>query len=153
MYVAYLAVAAVVGALLQLLFVGGGFAGTLLAWFLGVQVGLGGIWAFLGHYFKSAEVARYIGWPPGSPFQKEIAFTNLALGVCGVLSFFMRNTAWQNGFWLATILFATVFLVGAFSVHVKEREKTGNTNPGNAGPVFFADLLVPIALWVLFLAA
>jgi len=28
--------------------------------------------AFLGHYFKSDDIARYIGWPAGNPFQNEI---------------------------------------------------------------------------------
>ncbi len=152
MYVVYLAVAAAIGALLQILFFGGTVANSLLAWLLGVQVGLGGIWAFLGHYFKSDEIAGYIGWPPGNPFQKEIAFTNLGLGICGILSFLLRHTEWQNGFWLATIVVTTVFLGGAFSVHVADIKKSGNTNPGNAGPVFFADILVPVVLWVLFLA-
>nr|WP_148651029.1 DUF6790 family protein [Pseudodesulfovibrio indicus] len=92
MYVVYLAAAALIGAVINILFFGAPLADALLAWLLGVQVGLGAIWAFLGHYFKSDEVAAYIGWPPGNPFQKEIAFTNLALGLCGVLSFLLRNT-------------------------------------------------------------
>jgi len=109
------------------------------------MIGLGGIWTFMGHYFKSDEVAGYIGWPAGNPFQLEVAFTNLALGVCGVLCFFFRGE-----FWLATILFATVFLIGAFSVHVKDQKASGNKQPGNAGPVFFADILGPVALWGLY---
>jgi hypothetical protein len=133
MYVVYLAAAALIGAVINILFFGAPLADALLAWLLGVQVGLGAIWAFLGHYFKSDEVAAYIGWPPGNPFQKEIAFTNLALGLCGVLSFLLRNTPLRDGFWLATILFATVFLCG------------------DAGPVFFADIGMPALLWVLYL--
>lgn len=151
MFVIYLAAAAILGALVHILVFGAPVTNTLLAWLLGVQVGLGGLWAFLGHYFKSDEVAGYIGWPAGNPFQKEVAFTNLALGTCGVLSFFLQGTAWQDGLWLGTILFATIFLVGAFTVHVKDMRQSGNTNPGNAGPVFFADIVMPIILWTLFL--
>ena len=151
MYTIYLAVVAIIGAIVHILGWDAPVARTLLVWLLGVQVGLGGVWAFLGHYFKSDEVAGYIGWPAGSPFQKEIAFTNLALGACGVLSFVLMASPWREGFWLATIVFATVFLGGAFTVHVADLRKSGNTSPGNAGPVFFADVLVPLALWVLFL--
>ncbi|EGB16493.1 hypothetical protein DND132_3290 [Pseudodesulfovibrio mercurii] len=150
MFVFYLAAAAVVLALLNMLFTGAPFFATLLAWLLGVQVGLGALWAFLGHYYKSDEVAAYIGWRPGSPFQKEIAFTNLALGVCGVLAFFLRHSPLRDGFWLATILFATCFLVGAFTVHARDLRVGGNKKPGNAGPVFFADIGMPVILWVLY---
>lgn len=151
MSVIYLTVAAVVCAILNSFFIDAIFFATLLAWLLGVQVGLGALWAFLGHYFKSDEVAAYIGWPPGNPFQKEIAFTNLALGLCGVLSFLLRNPPLRDGFWLATILFATIFLCGAFTVHLTDRKEHGNKNPGNAGPVFFADIVMPAVLWGLYL--
>ena len=145
MYIIYLVIAAIIVAAAHILVWGAPVAATLLMWLLVFKIGFGGLWAFLGHYFKSDEVAAYIGWPAGNPFQKEIAFTNLALGTCGVLSFFFRD-----GFWLATIVFATVFLVGAFTVHLQDQRASGNVNPGNAGPVFFADLLVPATLWVLY---
>ncbi len=146
MYIIYLLAAALVVAGVDIFFNGAPVAATLLLWLLVIKVGLGGIWTFLGHYFKSDEIAGYIGWPAGNPFQKEVAFTNLALGTCGVLSYFFRD-----GFWLATIIFATVFLVGAFSVHVKDQQESDNKNPGNAGPVFYADIAVPCTLWLLFL--
>jgi hypothetical protein len=119
---------------------------TLLLWLLVINVGLGGVWAFMGHYFKSDEIAAYIGWPAGNPFQKEVAFTNLAMGVCGLLCFFFRGD-----FQLATIIFTTVFLVGAFSVHLQDQKEAGNKKPGNAGMVFFMDIGLPALLWVLFI--
>jgi len=147
MYVVYLLITALIVAGVDILFFDGPVFETLLLWLLVIKLGLGGIWAFLGHYFKSDEVAGYIGWPAGNPFQKEVAFTNLALGTCGLLCFFFRD-----GFWLATIVFASIFLLGAFSVHVKDQQESGNKNPGNAGPVFFADIIVPLTLWVLYFA-
>ncbi len=145
MYIIYLAAASLLAALVNILF-GGPVAASLLKWILTIQVGCGGIWAFMGHYFKSDEIAGYIGWPAGNPFQKEIAFTNLGLGLCGVFCLFSGT-----GFWLATMVFATTFLVGAFSVHVGEQRRTGNRRPGNAGPVFYADIVVPAVLWLLYL--
>jgi hypothetical protein len=145
MYVIYLVVAALIIATGHILIWHAPVFYTLLLWILVMKIGLGGLWAFMGHFFKSDEVAAYIGWPAGNPFQKEVAFTNLALGTCGVLCFFFRD-----GFWLATIVFASVFLLGAFSVHVKDQKESGNKNPGNAGPVFFADIIVPIVMWGLY---
>jgi len=145
MYIIYLAVASLVAALVNILCFDGPVAASLLKWILTIKVGLGALWAFLGHYFKSDEVARFIGWAEGSPFQKEIAFANLGLGLCGVLCLFFGRE-----FWLATMVFATAFLVGAFSVHVGEQRRTGNRNPGNAGAVFYADIAVPVVLWVLY---
>ena len=40
----------------------------------------------------------------------------------------------------------TCFLVGAFTVHLANRKGSGNEQPGNAGPVFYADILGPTAL-------
>lgn len=146
MYPLYLAASALMIAVGHILIWDTPLVATLLLWLLVIKVGLGGLWAFLGHYFQSDQVAQYIGWPSGNPFQKEIAFTNLALGSCGVLCFFFRD-----GFWLAVILFASIFLWGAFSVHVQDQKESGNKNPGNAGLVFFADLITPLVLWGLYL--
>lgn len=145
MYVVYLLITAFLVAAVDIALTNSPVAATLLLWLLVIKIGLGGIWAFLGHYFKSDEIAGYIGWPAGNPFQKEVAFTNLALGVSGVLCYFFRD-----GFWLATILFATIFLGGAFTVHVKDQRESHNKNPGNAGPVFYADIIIPCLLWLLF---
>jgi hypothetical protein len=148
MYVIVLALAALGAALAHAFIWGAPLPYSLLLWLLVIKIGLGGLWAFLGHYFKSDEVARYIGWPEGNPFQKEVAFANLALGTCGLLCLSFRGD-----FWLATIIFATVFLVGAFTVHVKSQRESGNKEPGNAGPVFFADILVPLVLWGLYITS
>jgi hypothetical protein len=50
-----------------------------------VGFGLAGLFSFSGHRFRSDEVARSIGWEPGSPFQQEVAFANLGVGLTGVL--------------------------------------------------------------------
>ncbi|MDK2956795.1 MAG: DUF6790 family protein [Desulfomicrobium sp.] len=146
MYLIYLAAASLLFALVNIIFFGGPVAASLVKWILTILVGFGSIWAFLGHYFKSDETARFIGWPEGNPFQKEIAFANLGLGVSGVLCLFSGT-----GFWLATMVFTTIFMVGAFSVHVGEQKRTGNRNPGNAGGIFYADITIPIVLWFLYL--
>lgn len=56
----------------------------------------------------------------------------------------------RDGFQLAVIVFATCFLWGALTVHIRDRRASGNARPGNAGPVFYADLFTPAALWGLY---
>jgi hypothetical protein len=121
-----------------------GLVETLLLYLLVVKVGLNGIWAFLGHYFRSDKTAEFIGWPAGNPFQKEVAFANLGYGVAGVLSIWLRG-----GYWLALILAYSVFSLGAAWVHYSEIRKSKNYAPGNAGPAFYADILVPVLLLAL----
>lgn len=112
--------------------------------FLVVTVGLQGIWGFLGHYFKAEMVADLIGWPTGNPFQTEIAFANLAFGVLGLLCIPFRG-----GFWVATAIGISIFLLGAASVHVREIREQGNLNPDNAGGILVTDVLTPVVLLAL----
>jgi len=112
--------------------------------FLVVVVGFQGIWGFLGHYFRSDEIAAFIGWPAGNPFQKEVAFANLSYGVVGVLCFWFRG-----GFWVATVIGISVFLLGAAVGHVTNVRETGNRSPGNAGAILWTDVLTPVVLLAL----
>ena len=66
--------------------------------FLVISVGIGGIWAFIGHAFLPAQVAANIGWP-ASPFQLEVAFANLAIGVLGILCYWIRDNFWTSRLW------------------------------------------------------
>lgn len=57
----------------------------LLFYLLLINVGFTGLFAFYGHTFLADQVAASIGWAKGSPFQLEVAMTNLAFGILGVL--------------------------------------------------------------------
>jgi hypothetical protein len=119
---------------------------TLLLWCLVIGVGIGGIYTFMGHFFSADEVAHRIGWPAGNPFQREIAFSNLALGVAGCCCFLVRD-----GFWLATIIVAAVFLIGAGFGHLHETQTHGNVSELNTGVIVAWDILFPgtlILLWI-----
>lgn len=133
---------ALIGAVLHILVGKTGIIETLLLYFLVIDVGFKGIYGFIGHFFRSDMVAKFIGWPAGNPFQKEIAFTNLAFGVLGILCIWFRDS-----FWMATVIGVSVFWLGAALVHIEDIRKSGNLNPGNAGPVLFADVLMPIILF------
>ena len=98
---------------------------TLILLF-GISVAGSGIFNFIAHFFISDIVAESIGWEPGSPFQLEVAFANLALGILGTIAPVRRD-----GFREATVIAATVFSVGATIVHVMEIVSAGNLAPGN----------------------
>jgi hypothetical protein len=135
---------AVIAGTTQVAMFGSPIAVAFLRWFLVIAVGVQGVWAFLGHYFCSDDIAAYIGWASGNPFQKEIAFSNLAFGVLGLLCLQIHG-----GFWTATVVGISVFSLGAAVVHVHELRVNDNRNPGNSGTILFTDVLIPILLLTL----
>ena len=146
MYTIIFLIMGIVGAIIQTFVMGIPFINTLLLYILVFSVGLQGFFSFSGHYYKSDEIAEYIGWPKGNLFQKEIAYTNLAFGVLGILCIWFRG-----GFWLATIIGQSVFLFGAAHVHIIDRAKNKNLHAGNAGIILYMDVILPlilIGLWI-----
>ncbi len=115
--------------------------------FLVIAVGFGSIWAFIGHFFLSAQVAANIGWAPGSPFQYEVAFANLSIGILGVLCYWIRDN-----FWTATVISSSIFLLGAAYGHIVNMIQFSNYAPGNAGSVLYMDIFGPFILIILFVA-
>jgi 4-amino-4-deoxy-L-arabinose transferase-like glycosyltransferase len=117
-----------------------------LLYLFGVGVAGGGIGGFFAHFFISDSVAESIGWPTGNPFQLEVAFANLAVGILGIVAMGRRD-----GFREATVIAVAVFGIGATIVHVMDIIETGNLAPGNTIQNI-GNLLKP-ALLVGFLAA
>jgi 4-amino-4-deoxy-L-arabinose transferase-like glycosyltransferase len=97
-----------------------------LLYLFGLGVAASGIGGFFGHVFISDLVAESIGWPSGNPFQLEVGFANLAVGILGIMAMGRRD-----GFREATVVAVTVFGVGATIVHVLDIIETGNLAPGN----------------------
>jgi hypothetical protein len=112
-----------------------------LSYLLPISVGFGGLLGFAGHTMRADEVAQSIGWPTGNPFQFEVAMTNLAFGVLGLLCIMFRN-----GFWTATILGYSIFLEGAAYGHIRQILVAGNWSINNAGPILVIDMFFPIFL-------
>jgi uncharacterized protein DUF6790 len=90
-------------------------------------VGAGGLSGFFGHVFTPDAVAESIDWPRGSPFQQEMGFANLALGVLGIIAAGRRD-----GFREATVIAVTIVGVGATVVHAIDIIQEGNLAPGNS---------------------
>jgi hypothetical protein len=106
-----------------------------------VTFGIGGfasITSFIGHFFFSDMVASSIGWPLGSPFQKEVAGANLAVGLLGFLGF------WRRDFWLPYVISKTAFLWIAGTVHVVDLLQHQNLAIGNAGLTLYMDFIWPL---------
>jgi hypothetical protein len=62
-----------------------------LLYLFGVGVAGSGIGGFFGHFFISDSVAQSIGWPTGNPFQLEVGFANLAVGILGIVAMSRRD--------------------------------------------------------------
>jgi hypothetical protein len=74
-----------------------------LLYLFGVGVAGSGVGGFFGHFFISDSVAESIGWPTGNPFQLEVGFANLAVGILGIVAMGRRD-----GFREATVIAVTV---------------------------------------------
>jgi hypothetical protein len=98
----------------------------VIIYLLAISVGANGLGGAFGHIFLSDLVAEGIGWPTGNPFQLEMGFANLLIGVLGVMAISRRD-----GFRTATILATTILGVGATAVHIYDIAHTGNLSPGN----------------------
>jgi hypothetical protein len=116
-----------------------------LSYLFFLAMGLVGIWGFIFHAFFPQVAASLIGWST-SPFQFEVAVANLGLGVVGIFGF---NAS--RGYRIAATIFTTCFLWGAAYGHVVQMLKANNFAPGNAGLIFYNDILLPLLL-IIFLS-
>lgn len=111
----------------------------LLSYILPLNIGVTCLIGFTAHLFFGPQTAALIGWPPHNPFQAEVAMGNLGMAITGILCIW-----WRKGFWLATILFAAVFFLGAAGVHLVEVAR-GNTAPYNSGLfLYVGDIALPL---------
>jgi hypothetical protein len=119
----------------------GRVAEIFLLWLLVIAVGLLGILAFISHTVYADTTAASIGWPAGNPFQSEVAVANLAVGVLGILCYWMRGN-----FWIATAIGFSVWYLGDAVVHIRSIVVEANYAPDNAGVTFYMDILIPVIL-------
>ena len=119
-------------------------AELLLMYSLFFLVGISGVIGWMGHFFRPEQIAAYIGWQ-NNPFQREVAFANLSLGILGLMCIWKRGN-----FWLATVIALAVFYLGCFGGHLYEWQVNGNTHPGNIGAPLFIDILLPVYLMAMY---
>lgn len=107
--------------------------------------GLGMVYDWYMHAFLADFVAPLIGWK-ASPFEWELAWSALGMGVIALLSL------WRGyDMRLAATLASAIFLFGAAAQHIHLIITQHNYSPGNAGTIlWFGDIALP--LFTLFLA-
>ncbi|AJY47587.1 DUF6790 family protein [Martelella endophytica] len=116
----------------------GGAVEALLAWFLFFSIGVSFFYNFVMHVFFGKMAASFIGWAD-SPFQAEVGYASLGFAVVGFLAF-----AGGRGLRVAAIVGPTFFLWGAAIGHVLDMVRAHNFAPGNAGVIFWTDILLPV---------
>lgn len=116
-----------------------------LAWLLLLAVGVQAICAGTTHVLFPETGARYVGWKT-SPFQTELGFADLALGIVSVLSF------WQGlEFKGALVAYIAIFYAGLCWVHMRDMLASGNREKGNFGGLLVMTavkaIAFPLLLW------
>jgi hypothetical protein len=98
------------------------------------------------HVFFGQMSATFIGWAD-SPFQFELGTASLGYAAVGLLaalgSYDLR---------LAAVLGPSIFTLGAAVGHLYQMVTAHNFAPGNAGIIFWTDILIPLFGFVLLAA-
>jgi len=110
------------------------------------NIGFSYLYNFVVRVFFGKLAASFIGWED-SPFQLEVGFASLGFAAIGFLAF-------KGSFdlRLAAIVGPACFLWGAAGGHIYQMITAHNFAPGNAGAIFYSDVLLPIVgfifLWL-----
>lgn len=115
-----------------------GVVERLIAWHVFWSIGVCYLYNFVMHGFFGRMSAAFIGWAD-SPFQFEVATASLGFAAIGFLAAF-RSFDLR----LAAIIGPGLFTLGAAAGHVYQMITEHNFAPGNAGVVFYTDIVIPI---------
>lgn len=113
------------------------------SYFLLCNIGFSYFYNFIMHVFFGSIAAAFIGWAQ-SPFQAEVGFASLGFAMVGFLAF---NS--NLSFRAATVIAPAFFLWGAAGGHLYQMITAGNFSPGNAGVIFWTDILLPMIAFAL----
>lgn len=115
----------------------------LLSWYVLFNVGLMFLVNFVFHAFFGELAARFIGWAD-SPFQLEVGTASLGFAIVGFIAAF---SSFDRR--LVAIIGPSIFTLGAAVGHINQMITAHNFAPGNAGPIFYTDLVIPVLGFVL----
>ena len=118
-------------------------AEALFSYYLLFTIGISNLVNFVSHVVFGDFSAEFIGWPQ-SPFQAEVGFASLGVGIAGVIAFKASLP-----FRFATLIPPSVFSLGAASGHIYQMIVAENFSPGNVGVVLPSNFLIPIVGFVL----
>jgi hypothetical protein len=116
------------------------FLGYLIPLNIGVMSFIG----FLSQAFYGKQMAEMMGWDPNPAFQFELAVMHLGFAIVGFLSIWQRK-----GFWLATVLTNSIFLLGCGWAHISQLMHGVKATWHGFIFLYVNDIVVPIVLLVL----
>ena len=111
---------------------------AFLSYYMLFPVGISNLVNFAFHVFLGDMAARFIGWE-NSPFQAEVGFASLGVGIAGVLAYKASLP-----FRVATFIPPAAFSLGAAGGHIYQMIAAHNFSPGNVGLVLPSDILIPV---------
>jgi hypothetical protein len=115
----------------------------LLAWYVLFNIGVMYLVNFVFHVFFGQLAAAFIGWAD-SPFQVEVGTASLGFSVAGFIAAFASYDRR-----LVAVVAPSVFMLGAAVGHIYQMVAAHNFAPGNAGIIFYLDIILPVFGFVL----
>ena len=116
---------------------------AFLSYYMLFPIGISNLINFVFHVFFGDTAAKFIGWE-NSPFQAEVGFASLGVGIAGVLAYKASLP-----FRVATFIPPAAFSLGAAGGHIYQVITAHNFSPGNVGLVLPSDILIPVVGLVL----
>ncbi len=110
----------------------------LLAWYVLFNIGVMYLVNFVFHVFFGRMAAAFIGWAD-SPFQFEVGTASLGFAAAGFIAAFGSFDRR-----LVAVIGPSIFTLGAAMGHVEQMVTARNFAPGNAGVIFYTDILIPL---------
>jgi hypothetical protein len=121
-------------------------AEAFFSYYLLFAIGINNVVNFVFHVFFGWTAPIFIGWED-SPFQAEVGFASLGVGIAGIIAFRASLP-----FRFATLIPPTAFSLGAAEGHIYQMITAHNFSPGNVGLVLPSNFLVPafgfLFLWL-----
>jgi len=113
-------------------------AEAFFSYYLLFTIGINNLVNFVFHVFFGDIAAEFIGWQ-NSPFQAEVGFASLGVGIAGVIAFKASLP-----FRFATLIPPSIFSLGAGGGHIYQMIVAHNFSPGNVGLVLPSNFLIPL---------
>ena len=117
-------------------------AEAFFSYYLLFAIGISNVVNFVFHVFFGWTAPIFIGWED-SPFQAEVGFASLGVGIAGIIAFRASLP-----FRFATLIPPTAFSLGAAWGHIYQMITAHNFSPGNVGLVLPSNFLVPLSGFV-----
>src|SRR6185437_2217631 len=117
-------------------------AEAFLSHYMLFPIGINNLINFVFHVFFGDTAAKFIGLD-NSPFQAEVGFASLGIGIAGVIAYKASLP-----FRFATLIPPWCFSLGAAGGHIYQMIVAHNFAPGNVGLVLPIDILMPIVGFV-----